>query len=287
MSALTTVANTQHVLGSTPTMSLSKHTVLDGHMLRIRNIDVTRSDLIPSTVIDACCAIIQEQAEREGSIATDFCFFSSWLGPLVSGHANGRSVGSFCEHVSVATAQGSLTDTAKKERWAIPLCGGSPPYWVLGYVDHRRKELGVYDSIPELESHEWAEPLLLRILDGIHERLSMPGCRWLSSEWRRLVKSPKPEQRQLDAWSCGLFCLLAAEEFARGTGFNSNGNNHKDSIRTEALQRLLCIPITRREAEGQLTDNEEPEIIEHGDATSARRGGLEATAQAHAARVVW
>lgn len=47
----------------------------------------------------------------------------------------------------------------RKDRWAIPLCGGSPLHWVLGFVDHRLHQIGLYDSIPEIDSQEWAQPV--------------------------------------------------------------------------------------------------------------------------------
>jgi hypothetical protein len=38
-------------------------------------------------------------------------------------------------------------------------CGGTPFHWVLAIVDHRCMDVGIYDSLPELESVESAMPV--------------------------------------------------------------------------------------------------------------------------------
>lgn len=47
--------------------------------------------------------------------------------------------------------------------WAFPLCGGSPPHWVLGWVDWSDHEIGFFDSLGT--NHEWADQVS-RISDG-------------------------------------------------------------------------------------------------------------------------
>ncbi|KAG2048924.1 hypothetical protein BDR06DRAFT_975631 [Suillus hirtellus] len=42
-------------------------------------------------------------------------------------------------------------------RWAFPLCGGSPPHWVLGWVDWPAHEIGFFDSLGT--NHKWADQL--------------------------------------------------------------------------------------------------------------------------------
>lgn len=57
-----------------------------------------------------------------------------------------------------------MNDARTLERWVIPLCGGSPAHWVLGFIDTTMKEVGIIDSAPELDSATWAMPVSSLIL---------------------------------------------------------------------------------------------------------------------------
>lgn len=47
-----------------------------------------------------------------------------------------------------------------KARWLFPLYGDKPsPHWVLGWADLTASQLHIFDSVPELESYMWAEPV--------------------------------------------------------------------------------------------------------------------------------
>lgn len=55
---------------------------------------------------------MQDEAEREaGTEGTDFCVFSSWLGPLVEDKVAVRAVGSFEGNVLVAVSQRKHTSS--------------------------------------------------------------------------------------------------------------------------------------------------------------------------------
>jgi Ulp1 family protease len=41
----------------------------------------------------------------------------------------------------------------------MPLCGGTPLHWVLAWIDFGASEIGLFDSMPELNSSCWAEPV--------------------------------------------------------------------------------------------------------------------------------
>ena len=163
--------------------------VLDSHTCSIRNIQIVRQDLfpliaknnkdkrLPSATINAFGATIQDLFDSSNQGA-DFCIFSSWLAVLADGKVSEKdekNVGTFGDHVmhAVCSQQHSeirsqLTNQCSsgmkegilaRTRWAIPLCSGSPPHWVLGSVDFSKNEIEIFDSIPELASSTWAKPV--------------------------------------------------------------------------------------------------------------------------------
>lgn len=104
--------------------------------------------------------------------------FSSRLGPLVAGeNPEGSVYGTIEEHILAAVRFLNFASTAvwltkkqcptpdtpeallSKTRWLIPLCGGRIPHWILGWVNFASGEVGIFDSIPELLSSFWAEPV--------------------------------------------------------------------------------------------------------------------------------
>lgn len=84
--------------------------------------------------------------------------------------------------------------------------------------------------------------LLIRVVDRICSFVGGPAADWTDPQWSTVLLSPNPIQRQIDGWSCGLFCLLAVEKFMKRVSFESDGNNVKEAIRTDALRRLLRLP---------------------------------------------
>ena len=46
-----------------------------------------------------------------------------------------------------------------RTRWIIPLCGGKPLHWVMGWANFSTQELGIFDSLPEIHSETWALPV--------------------------------------------------------------------------------------------------------------------------------
>lgn len=65
---------------------------------------------------------------------------------------------------------------------------------------------------------------------------------WQNGGWRFEVVSPPELERQLDAWSCGLFVMMAMQVFAAGLGGQAPGETEKEGMRAGALQALLERP---------------------------------------------
>lgn len=109
----------------------------------------------------------------------DYVIFSSWIAPLATGQVqpspgHGSIEGHILQAVSYTLdVRFNLLDSLDSQtttgvpadellarfRWGFPLCGGNPLHWVLGWVDFKLNEVGIFDSIPEIESKTWAEPV--------------------------------------------------------------------------------------------------------------------------------
>lgn len=144
-------------------------TIPDTRMWRVRNINFCSQELetllpartqkLAGTTLNAYAAVIQQVAECS-STGADFCFFSSWIPALASGAVRaGGFEGTVEDHVLAAAVNGDTTVLRTRVRWGIPLCGGSPPHWVLGYIDYNTSSIGIVDSMPGLNSRGWAEPV--------------------------------------------------------------------------------------------------------------------------------
>ncbi|EIW56114.1 uncharacterized protein TRAVEDRAFT_50602 [Trametes versicolor FP-101664 SS1] len=263
-------------------------------MRRIRNIDFCSQELetllpnrvhkISGTTLDAFAAVAQEVADAS-SKGRNFAFFSSWIPAIVSGRErDGGHAGSIEEHLLAACKDQDRADARSRPRWAIPLCGGDPAHWVLGWVDYSSKECGVVDSIPELESaSEWAKPLLHASIDRLRESLGMPNMDW--STMSMSVRSPAPHEQQMDSWSCGLFVMIAMQTFADNWEHPLLGDSAKEAVRAGALRALLNVPprpsrirpphakIPQAEAEAMAVDETKlPEVVARpiGSAASAQ-----------------
>ncbi|KAJ2979255.1 hypothetical protein NUW54_g11165 [Trametes sanguinea] len=156
-------------------MALTMDTLPDTHMRRIRNIEFCSQELstllpgrtqkIVGTTIDAFGAVIQQEAESSRSTSTSLsrlpCIFSSWIPAMASGRVReGGLEGTIENHVKAACPNAELEELSiGRVRWAMPLCGGDPAHWVLGWIDFDLAEYGIVDSIPELQSSTWAEPV--------------------------------------------------------------------------------------------------------------------------------
>ncbi|KAJ7189885.1 hypothetical protein GGX14DRAFT_408468 [Mycena pura] len=132
---------------------------------QIRNIQVVNADIeplvsssrkIPATAIDVFGAWLWATKEETGG-PQDWCFFPSWLAVLASGKTKSTGQGTIDEHIFAATREGTPSSVLACSRWIMPLCGGSPLHWILAWVDYAAKEIGLFDSIPELGSSSWGE----------------------------------------------------------------------------------------------------------------------------------
>ncbi|KDQ54442.1 hypothetical protein JAAARDRAFT_49391 [Jaapia argillacea MUCL 33604] len=208
---------------------------LDYHLWQIHNIQYDRTNLqtllpgacqkIPGAIVNAFGALLQDAHEKEQT--GDFCVFSSRLTLIVDGHVPDNGPG------------GSFKDLVMSA-WCIPLCSGLPAHWVLGWVDFGSREIGIYDSVPELGSSYWAELMLLRVIDRIREFIKSPKIEWGVEKWKRTLCSPVELERQLDSWSCGLFVMMALKSFADNLDHCQYVRDSlKGDIQAGALQALL------------------------------------------------
>ncbi|KAI0727555.1 hypothetical protein C8Q72DRAFT_839821 [Fomitopsis betulina] len=119
-------------------------------MRRIRNIDFCSQELetllpdrtqkIAGTTLDAFAAVAQDVVEHSSLRESDFCIFSSWIPAIVSGQV--RDAGTIEEHLLAACPNNDRAYAISRPRWAIPLCGGDPAHWVLGWIDTSARECG-------------------------------------------------------------------------------------------------------------------------------------------------
>ena len=142
-----------------------------------------------------------------------------------------------------------------KTLWLIPLCGGNPLHWILGWLDFANNVFGIFDSIPELQSYFWAEPvckfeetihdrlltktnqLFLEVADKILETIGSESIEW--DRWTRLLSSPGELQRQMDGWSCGIFVMLAMKLSSMGETLANATNDRIPDTRNDVLRLLL------------------------------------------------
>ncbi|KAH9910152.1 uncharacterized protein B0H18DRAFT_1130675 [Fomitopsis serialis] len=225
--------------------------VLDSRVRAVRNIQFTAQDLkvllphtqhkVGGTVLNAFGAYLQDfrVAATEES---NYCILSSWVPALVGGTVSeGPSSGSFDTHMSAA---GGKDVIRAKHRWALPMCGGSPAHWVLGYVDFSIREAGIYDSLPQVQSNLWAKPLLHDVLNKIIKYINRDAFLSIDETWTFAVKSPPESSRQSDAWSCGIFTLLALQHFASvDDSYTTKDDISIEVTKTHILGCLMTLPL--------------------------------------------
>ncbi|KAJ3711283.1 hypothetical protein C8R42DRAFT_728634 [Lentinula raphanica] len=230
---------------------------------QIRDSDIGRNDFellvhggkkLHSSLINAIAAKIQEDSELMGE-SPSFCVFSSWLGPLVQGKAENALTGTFNMHVQHAVGKqvpGSTEDTRRnyllaRIKWVIPLCIEETNHWVLTWVDFGLKEIGMFDSIPELGSSFRAEPMLLCIVDRLFALMNEPLLNWAAHDcpFSRKIYTPTYLELQNDGWSCGLFTLMALSAIREGLALDSVGNSGLDDMRREGIRMLMELLLIR------------------------------------------
>ncbi|KAF9034576.1 hypothetical protein BJ165DRAFT_1534007 [Panaeolus papilionaceus] len=202
---------------------------------------------LDTSTVDGICAALQAKAEKdEGS--PHWAVFSLWLGPLVKGIVKeGSFSGSIEQHIRHAVPDGSAASLSARTLWAIPLCSFKPPHhWVLAWIDWGQSQIGIYDSLPQLGSSVWAEPLLLKIIDRVLQLLQKEPAVWDEGNWQHVLQGPPPLRIQMDTWSCGLFVAMKVDAIARGLK-NSEilGNDGLDEMRKNAVNLLLKLPIVQ------------------------------------------
>ncbi|KAI0688076.1 hypothetical protein C8T65DRAFT_746794 [Cerioporus squamosus] len=146
----------------------------DTLLRRTRNIELDSLELepllqkrkqkLPGPTLNAFPAILQDAAKDR-----DFTLFSSLIPAMAAGSIHeGGYQGSIEDNVLAACKDASKEDARTRTRWAFPLHGGWLEHWVLGWVDYSAGEYGIVDSIPEINSSDWAIPLLQT---GVHYKV--------------------------------------------------------------------------------------------------------------------
>ncbi|KAG6908109.1 hypothetical protein DXG01_006147 [Tephrocybe rancida] len=216
---------------------------------KIRNIEFNYEDVsavvedqkkITGTTINAFGAVLQQQAD---DVADDtlWCIFSTWLGDLIQDHVSARAVGTFEEHVHMACSLDTTEVLLARTCWLVPICGGSPLHWVLGWINYSTTTIFIFDSIPELESTYWAEPLLLQIVDEIRWCVKAKPIKWSEGGWKHETVSPTQLECQFDNWSCGLFVMMAICAATGQCGWDEVSDSRKNSIRPIMLDALVSV----------------------------------------------
>ncbi|KAF8060260.1 hypothetical protein FPV67DRAFT_1632538 [Lyophyllum atratum] len=247
-----------------------------GGLRQIRNIQFDFSDCkaltedkqkITGAVINAFGAVLQEKTERLAS--PDWCIFSTWLGDLVQGKVSShveRLVGSAEIHVRAACNTDTLETLLARTKWIIPLNGGFPKHWILGWVDYSTSTMYIFDSIPELGSSSWAEPLLLKVVDEIRRHLKAEPVEWDTGDWNRKLISPVALQCQMDGFACGLFIMMAMRAATGESCWEEVANDKKDSFRNIVLEALSTAPIKAKPAVSDVSDTEVEVVDQKQDA---------------------
>ncbi|KAF4618575.1 hypothetical protein D9613_009688 [Agrocybe pediades] len=181
-------------------------------------------------------------AEMNG--ISHWAVLSSWLGPIVRKEVvEGVHVRTTQEYIQQAVNSQSKEALLARTLWVIPLCSvetkKSPRHWITAWVDWTQKEIGIFDSIPELGSSSWAEPLLLRIVNHIQDALGQDRIEWNTGGWGRVIERLKGLECQMDSWSCGYYVLMRICGLARGTTFENTPFKVQDEVRREALDIVL------------------------------------------------
>ncbi|KAJ7082107.1 hypothetical protein C8R44DRAFT_992225 [Mycena epipterygia] len=194
----------------------------------IRGMQLARDDVeclrdgaklkVPSTVINAVGALLQILGK--GDSPGDFAVFSTWLSPLIS-----RKV-----------PQGTIYGTIASQ--IAHACDDDPPHWVLGWVDRSASELHIFDSVPELQSYMWAEPVLVELAETVFTTLGQLSMNL--EPWPVFKHSPPELQRQMNGYACGFFVIHAMCVVGNGQPISAVINDATEKIRNDTLDTILA-----------------------------------------------
>ncbi|KAF9020418.1 hypothetical protein BDZ89DRAFT_1203567 [Hymenopellis radicata] len=214
---------------------------------------IVGGERIPGLLINTFAATVQNLAEENSAVTSDWCVFSSYLPPLVRGTlTEGKYHGTILDHIRAVSGD-TLSKLETYNRWFFPLYSEHEPYhWVLGWVDFIDQQAYIFDSIPELGSAFWAEPMMLDAIDAIMAILGKQRHQW--SEWKPLeVLSPRESQRQVDAWSCGIFTMMGLWMVKEGRPVEDAEDDRKEEMRSKILEVLLGIPLSHLRPPSSIT----------------------------------
>ncbi|KAJ7243493.1 hypothetical protein C8J57DRAFT_1243438 [Mycena rebaudengoi] len=229
---------------------------------KIRDVELIVDDLAPlqagsklkvtGTLLNAVGALIQLVAEQQGN--TDFTIFSSWLSPLIARQVRqGTAYGTIAGLIEAACQGQSAEMLLAKARWLFPMCGSSPPHWVLGWMELGAREFHIFDGLPELQSYMWAEPVQLfsycfwitikfpQALTELGQTVYLAlGKRDMDlPSWNVLKHSPSELQRQMNGWACGFFVIDAINAVASGESTVIVANDRTVRVQKETLDLIL------------------------------------------------
>ncbi|KDR69617.1 hypothetical protein GALMADRAFT_917205 [Galerina marginata CBS 339.88] len=128
-------------------------------------------------------------------------------------------------------------------------------HWILAWIDFSQNCIRFFDSIPELDSTSWAEPIFLQILEHIF-CLVKKECDYHT--WSRKLYSPSPLRRQMDIGSSGLFVLMALSTIKSAERIRDLvGHDRVDEMRRRSINLLLDIPLVRQYNTPATSENEQ------------------------------
>ncbi|KAI0642503.1 hypothetical protein C8Q79DRAFT_1013195 [Trametes meyenii] len=115
----------------------------------------------------------------------------------------------------------------------------TPVYYLIR--DFECEQLGIVDSIPELDSVTWAKTLMCKAVDALRQHLN--ALKIDLSLFESVVTLPSEDDLQIDNWSCGLFVMIAMQSFIDEWATPLLGESAKEDVQAGALRALLNVPL--------------------------------------------
>ncbi|KAG2060473.1 hypothetical protein BDR06DRAFT_1053653 [Suillus hirtellus] len=131
-----------------------------------------------------------------------------------------------------------------KDLWSNMSKQLCPSHWVLGVINFEQKIWGIYDSIPELESATWMQPLFEATIYAISAISVTHEVNLRDGSWTIEIYSPDVDEQQHDSWSCRIFVMMAMSAFKQQLNFKNTGDDIKDDMRAHALNMLLKLLVS-------------------------------------------
>ncbi|TFK55344.1 hypothetical protein OE88DRAFT_1642520 [Heliocybe sulcata] len=129
-------------------------------------------------------------------------------------------------------------------------------HWVLGWADFGDKRATVFDSVLEVNSIQWARPLLMDTISKISVFVYGHPVDWKG--WRHKIIVLPLMKRQVNGWSCGLFVMMAMKGFNAHESVYQNIytlNQYQAVTRSKVLRALLDLLVIRKVSDEQYAED--------------------------------